>query len=485
MRKKLFLSAALFSALFNIYANEPDSRVQVEETYAVEMNIAEQLTGSYSDTNAENADKISGTWSGKLQVTPAASIRLVFHISPESVTMDSPDQGAKGIACTLDFLSADSVSISSPQLHMTYSAKLSGNSLVGTFKQGGLEFPLTLTPGEKKVFHPQTPVPPFPYSTEEVVITTPDASLAGTLTLPENANAETPVVVMVTGSGQQNRDEELFEHKPFAVIADYLARNGIASLRYDDRGFGASTGDAFSATTADFANDAEAVADYLKKSGRFGKIGLLGHSEGGMIGYILGSGNKLDFIVSIAGPSIKGSKTIAYQNKIALLKSGLPESTASEFATALEKVFDYKLQNHEIAEVDDALVAKFYPSYDSDQVTRQLATQLKTMLTQPVNDANVNPWMMWFLEFDPAGDLQKISAPMFIIYGEKDLQVPPSLNEQPARANAPSAVVKVYPGLNHLMQHAATGNVEEYKEIEETISPEVLSDIVSFIRKNQ
>ncbi len=333
----------------------------------------------------------------------------------------------------------------------------------------------------KKSNRPQTPVPPFPYKTEEVVINneTGGASLAGTLTLPENTDNSTPIVIMVTGSGQQNRDEELFEHKPFVVIADYLARNGIASVRYDKRGVGKSTGDILNATTADFANDAEAVMNWIRENKQFGKVGILGHSEGGLIAYMLGSKkDRSDFIVSIAGPSIQGKDIIAWQNKVALMKSGVPESEAEKFRNALTKVFEYKLQNPTIDSIEDEKIEEFYPGYKSSSRSFNLAMQLKSVLTAKAN----NYWMMFFLGYDPAKDLKSLKIPAFIIYGEKDRQVPPELNSDIAKQLVPNAKVVTYPGLNHLMQHAITGNVEEYKIIEETFAPDVLADITSFIK---
>lgn len=424
------------------------------------------------------AEKISGTWAGKLKVTPQVSLRLVFHISGDSVTMDSPDQNAYGIEGELKYLSADSINIAVDRLRMDYAGRLVADSIVGHFRQTGLRLPLTLTPGVKKLNRPQTPRPPFPYSSEEVSIQAPDALLAATLTLPENPSGKTPVVVLVSGSGLQNRDEELFEHRPFAVIADWLARRGIATLRYDDRGFGESKGDASKATTADFAADAKAVVEWLKSKARFSKIGMLGHSEGGMIAYMLGAEpDLLDFIVSVAGPSVSGAEINAFQNKIALLNTGIDSRTAEEFANALLKANTYRLNNGPIATADETILREIYPSFDQSPVTAKLSETISATLRME----SINPWMEYFLQSAPSSDMQRLSIPSLIIYGEKDIQVPPSLNLEPAKKNAPHATLKCYPGLNHLMQHASTGNIEEYREIEETFSEEVLDDIVSFI----
>lgn len=386
------------------------------------------------------ARSVVGDWSGKLELGGGRSLKLVFHISdsPAAITMDSPDQGAYGLDCKVEHLGEDSVSLSMSKLMLSYSGCVRDNVLTGTFQQGGLKLPLKLNRGVKKVARPQTPVPPFPYKEESVKIyASEDVTLAGTLTIPENYTKTTPIVVMVSGSGAQNRDEELFEHKPFAVIADFLARNGIASLRYDDRGFGESTGDRTNATTADYASDAEAVVNWIKDQQRFGKIGLIGHSEGGMIAYMLGAKKGvLDYIISIAGPSTDGAEILDYQNKVALMKNGMTESQAEEYAVNARK------------------------QLESDP----------TMI-----------WMQYFLKYDPAKDIQNLRVPTLIIYGEKDQQVPPSLNLEKARKYAPKATVKCYPGLNHLMQEAVTGNVEEYNSIEQTISPAVLTDLLTFI----
>ncbi len=427
-----------------------------------------------------SARNLYGTWSGLLKVTPQHSLRLVLHISEDSVTLDSPDQNAFGIKGELKFISADSVAVEVNQLQMNYSGRRCGDSIVGQFRQGLFNVPLTMSRGATRLNRPQTPCPPFPYTTEEVTVKTPDASLAGTLTIPQAATQETPVVILVSGSGLQNRDEEIFEHRPFAVIADYLAKNGIASLRYDDRGYGESKGDSKEATTADFAADAKAITEYLRKLNRFSKVGMIGHSEGGMIAYMLGSEPEiLDFVVSVAGPSVTGAKINAFQNTVALRAAGIDSITAGDFGNALLKANRFRLSNPPLRSVSEALLHEIYPQADQSPVTRQLASTISATLIMP----DIDPWMEYFLKFDPAPYLNKLRVPAMIIYGEKDCQVPASLNYQPALLNAPEAEIHIYPELNHLMQHAKTGAVEEYREIEETFSEEVLSDIVTFIRE--
>jgi len=391
--------------------------------------------------NSAVAQSIDGTWNGKLKLGGGKSLTLVIHISADkrTVTMDSPDQGAYGIEGETILLNADSIFFSVPKLFMSYQGKLNENELTGTFQQGTFKQPLSLIPGDVKFNRPQTPQPPFPYTTEEVRIKVDDGSvvLAGTLTLPANYEKSTPVVVLISGSGQQNRDEEIFNHKPFAVIADHFARNGIATLRYDDRGVGGSIGNITDVTTEDFASDASAVMDWLRDQNRFGKIGLLGHSEGGLISFMLAaSADRPDFIISIAGPAVNGTEIIKYQNRTAMLRSGASEEQAQQ--------------------IGDAAIKKLLADKS-------------------------NKWMQWFLTHNPADNLKRIEIPAMLIYGGKDRQVPAHMNVELAKKHAPEAIVKEYPGLNHLMQHATTGYVDEYNSIEETFAPELLSDITDFI----
>ena len=391
------------------------------------------------------AQGIKGSWKGELDFV-SSKLAVVFHFDGDVCTMDSPDQGAKDIPAEVGFVSADSVSISNRQLDMAFSGKLRDGKIVGRFSQRGLSMPLVLTPGEFVRNRPQTPEPPFPYRLEDVSFSNGDAVLSGTLVYPEgwNARKKVPVALMVSGSGLQNRDEELFGHKPFLVIADYLARNGIATLRYDDRGTGTSTGDAANATTEDFMKDAAAGLDYLRSLGKFRKIGVIGHSEGGGIAFMLASRGRTDFIVSLAGPGVQGDSILLLQNLNALRQAGSPMTVTKEFVRA-----SVKSQN--------------------------------------------SPWLDYFMDYDPAADINGIRCPALILNGDRDVQVEAAVNIPSIESNLPRnrrgkyvskhTEVKVYPGLNHLFQHCVTGQPFEYKDIEETVSPEVLEDISRWIAK--
>lgn len=242
---------------------------------------------------------------------------------------------------------------------------------------------------------------------------------------------------MVTGSGLQDRDETVFDHKPFAVIADRLAHNGIASLRYDDRGVGKSTGDNSSATTLTNASDAEGAISYLKGTGKFSKIGVLGHSEGGSIAFIEGAKRMADFIIAIGAPAFKGDSIVTAQVNRALADNGSSERIS---------VTDYR--------------EKLKPQIDS------------------------NPWLAFFIDYDPTDDISSTKVPVMALGGELDVQVPAKTNLQRIETLLPKNkknIVKSYPGLNHLMQPAKTGQITEYREIETTISDEVLVDMVDWI----
>ena len=389
---------------------------------------------------------LQGSWLGKLNVG-AMSLTIVLHLDQADgyvlVTMDSPDQGVKGIGAHKEYLSDDSLAIKVEQIGMTYRAKLKGEKLEGTFSQSGMSFPLVLTRGDvAEPKRPQMPAQPYPYETEEVTFRneTDGATLAGTLTWPVNydkSSKKKPVVVLfVSGSGMQNRDEELFNHKPFLVIADYLARQGIASLRYDDRATGASRGgEVKNATSEDFMRDAEAGLDFLRSRKAFAKAGIIGHSEGGLIAFMLGAKKKTDFIVSLAGPGVKGDTLLAVQVNRIMSLSGMPATMTVE---------KYRQQ----------------PSVKE------------------------NPWLKWFIDYDPTDNIGKTRCPVFALNGDRDCQVVASQNLTAIRQLLPKSkknLVKEYPELNHLFQHSTTGLPAEYWQIEETISPEVLQDIAQWL----
>lgn len=404
----------------------------------------------------------TGVWSGDLNVQ-GAKIPLVFHLDNDNPTVDSPAQGAKGISVQIT-KTDDGIFINIPAIGASFTGKYQNNEITGTFSQSGIQLPLTLVQGERISRRPQTPAPPFPYSQEDVSFKNGDAVLKGTLTLPEGYNRETPVVIMVTGSGLQNRDEEIFDHKPFAVLADALARNGIASLRYDDRGFGESTGDAVKCTTEDLKNDALAGVELLR--GRFNRVGVLGHSEGGTIAFMLGADKKIDFIVSLAGMVISGKETLMDQNRFFLTQAGFPKEVSDEYCSILSSAF----------EGDESVARKLE--------TSGLPVELKRNL-QPALGQLKQPYMQYFLTLDMTDRLGDIRCPVLALNGKKDTQVFFDKNLDVLNKKLPADKfnkLMALEGLNHLFQHCETGSTVEYASIEETISPEVLNIISQWIK---
>lgn len=427
---------------------------------------------------------LTGSWRGELNLGQV-KVPLVFNFS-ETVsgetqcTMDSPSQGAKGIATEVTLCTADSIALTCNIIGASYAGNISDGVIKGRFQQRGYVFPLDLTPEvplEER--RPQTPRPPFPYSVVDTVFTAPDgAVMSATLTLPLTpASRKMPAVVMVTGSGPQNRDEEYCDHKPFAVIADCLARNGIASLRYDDRGTGKSTGNFLTSTIHTFKDDAVSGLDFLRSVPCIGKVGVLGHSEGGSVAFMAGAENKADFIVSLAGMAISGKETMMRQNSSSLDKAMLSETDKAGSLKLIELVFDTiisQAQSGVSVPVDiDALAAD-----NNIQVPEQILQSLK--MTQSTRAL----WFDAFLIFNPREYLKKVKCPLLAVNGEKDTQVYPD-NLDVIKELAPQAQTILMPGLNHLMQHAVTGEMKEYDEIRETISPYVLDAIVRFIREIQ
>ncbi len=430
---------------------------------------------------ASDAIALRGSWRGELDLGQM-KVPLVFNFSESvsgetSCTLDSPSQGAKGIATEVVRCDADSISLTCNVIGASYTGRISAGAIKGRFQQRGYEFPLDLTPDVAlEDRRPQTPRPPFPYSVVDTTFVAPDgAVMSATLTLPQTTDSRKfPAVVMVTGSGPQNRDEDYCDHKPFAVIADILARNGIASLRYDDRGTGKSTGDYLTATTHTIKDDAVSGIDFLRSIPGIGKVGVLGHSEGGTVAFMVGAEKKADFIVSLAGMAISGKETIMRQNSHSLDKMTLSDTEKANSLKLIELVFDIitsQVKSGTAAPIDVYKLA----AENCLQVPDQILQSLK--MTQSTRA----PWIDAFLVLNPREYIDKVRCPVLAINGEKDTQVYPD-NLTVIKKHAPQAKTMLMPRLNHLMQHAVTGEVSEYDEIRETISPEVLDAIVNFIK---
>lgn len=442
----------------------------------------------------KSAERFVGNWVGTL-AAPAARLRLALTVTRDSGgalsgVMTSIDQGNARIPGALT-VRGDTLEMTMPVVNAKYTAVISADTLVGTFTQG-LPLPLNLgrTAALPAVVHSQEPRPPFPYASEDVSFeSVPGVRLAGTLTMPQGAGPF-PVVVMVTGSGPQDRNEELLGHKPFLVIADYLARHGIASLRYDDRGVAKSTGNFAAATSADFANDAEAGVKFLatKNGIAHNRIGVLGHSEGGMIAPMVAARSKdVAFIVLMAGPGLPGDSILLMQQDLIARANHVPASMidrAAEANTRLYAAVKAAKDSADAAARVTALSARMVASLPENEralATSQLEEAKKQLLA---------PWIMYFLKYDPRPTLRQVHVPVLALDGSLDLQVPPKEDLAEIDAALKAAGNKDYkivelPGLNHLFQTAKTGSPNEYAMIDETVSPAALALIADWINAHK
>ena len=462
--------------------------------FKTKMRTLVLLLAGLALSSSLSAQDISGAWHGKLSL-PTGSLTIVFHISQTEqdvyvTTLDSPDQGANGIKTQTASFNDSTLIIQIPVIHASYKGKLnSDNTINGTFTQG-MPLPLNLKKGEaSRPKRPQEPQPPFPYRSEEVTVRNErdGINLAGTLTLPEKGT-KFPAVVMVTGSGAQNRDEEIMGHKPFFVIADYLTRNGIAVLRCDDRGTAASQGTHATATNEDFATDTEAMVNYLRSRKEINakKIGIIGHSAGGIIAFIVAQKDpSIAFVVSLAGAGVRGDSLMLKQVELISKSQGMPDAVWQGMKPSIRNRYAILQQTDKTPEeLQKELYADVTKTMSPEQLKdlntiQQLSAQISSM---------TSPWYLHFMRYDPAQDLKKLKCPVLALNGKKDIQVDAVMNltaiQKRITGNGNKNVtVKAYPNLNHLFQTCEKGTLAEYGQLEETINPEVLKDIIEWIRK--
>ena len=434
---------------------------------------------------------VRGTWLGTLTV-PGAELRIVFNISGTAdsltATLDSPDQGATGIPASSVTLDGDSLEVQVASVMGTFRGKVGaeGEQIEGTWAQGGQAFPLVVERTEEapapkeQPKRPQEPEEPFPYQAEDVTFVNEadGVELAGTLTLPDSERPH-PAVALITGSGPQDRDETVAGHRPFLVLADHLTRQGIAVLRYDDRGFGESTGDFAQATSEDFARDALAATAYLKTRPEIdaGKIGLLGHSEGGLIAPIAATQSAdVAFLVLLAPPGVTGEEILYAQGALIAKAEGTSDSTVQNNQVQQERLFAALRQTTDSAQaatdVRRVLEESGLPADAVEAQTQQITS----------------PWFRYFLTHDPAPVLAQVEVPVLALFGENDLQVPAETNRAAVEAALESGgnaayTAKVLPGLNHLFQTSETGAVSQYSQIEETMAVAVLEKVAGWIQE--
>ena len=431
---------------------------------------------------------IDGLWLGTLDAG-ATKLRLVLKIAngPDGLTasLQSPDQSQQWLPANSATRSGDSLNFTIESLGVVYDGKIDAglNSIDGTFTQGGRPLPLALKrvkdQAELETRHPQNPVKPYPYREEEVTYANKAAGnvLAGTLTIPPG-KGPFPAVLLISGSGPNDRDETVFGHKPFLVLSDYLTRKGIVVLRADKRGIGKSTGDLAHATTADFATDAEAGVQYLKTRAEADprRIGLIGHSEGGTVAPMVAAGDPgVRFIVLMAGPGVPGDQIIVEQGRLIEEAAGATKEKAAQDADKQRELFALVEK-----EKDDAVLGK--------ELREKLAGRVPDAQIDVAIQQLTSPWMRYTLTYDPATALRKVTCPVLALNGEKDLQVSaaqnlPAIKKALEEGGNKQIEIDELPGLNHLFQTAKTGSPTEYAQIEETISPVALDKVASWILK--
>lgn len=447
---------------------------------------------------AAQQSPLVGEWGGALEV-PGATLRLALTVADSAGTLHarfrSVDQGDAEFAATVR-TAGDSAIIEAARVGATFRAVLVGrDTLRGEWAQGAGTLPMMMTRGAlprgRAMLRPQHPRPPYPYRSEEVTVeSVPGVRLAGTLTLPTGAGPH-PGVVLVTGSGAQDRDETLLGHKPFLVLSDHLTRNGIAVLRLDDRGTGQSTGSFAAATSEDFARDASAALRWLRARPEVkdDAVGIVGHSEGGMIGPMVAARypDDVNFLVLLAGPGMPSAELLMLQGALISRAGGESEAEVQrtialqrELFSAIAQTADSTALHARLREIS----ARFRASLTAEERAQpgySDATMEATLGTL------VSPWYRWFIRYDPAPALRATRVPVLALNGSLDLQVPPDENlagiVQGLRAAGNRDVTtEELPGLNHLFQTATTGAPSEYAQIEETMAPVVLERVTAWIR---
>jgi len=452
------------------------------------------LSLSAQNTNYKNI--LSGSWLGKISVS-AVELRLVFNIKLNEkdsliATADSPDQGAKNIPLGRVILKNEELIIQAPLLMAEYNGTIINDTTIkGTWTQRGGNYPVDLKK-LKTAFvlnRPQEPKPPFPYLSEDVTFTNAkfNIQLAGTITMPKG-EGPFPAVIMITGSGPQNRDEELLGHKPFLVISDWLTRNGIAVLRVDDRGVGKSQGSQLNSTSADFATDAEAAFIFLKTNPKINPkaIGLMGHSEGGLIAPIVASLNpKIAFIVSLAGPGVTGQQVIIRQSQDIGRLSGVNEDQIKKSIETNKKLYAVLRKEKDNTKAEVKILALYKEILEKEKASKEDSEKGVNQLKATFG-ASKYTWLRYFMFTDPSVYWKKVKCPVLALNGEKDLQVAAGENlpaiEKALKSSGNNSVKTIQlPGLNHLFQHCDKGLPSEYGNIEETFSPEALKIISDWI----
>lgn len=458
---------------------------------------AQQNTPSQTPAAASSLN-LEGAWEGALNAG-AIKLRLALKVTKEadgalSAKFLSLDQSSAELPVDVISLKDGAVHFEMKRLLVSFDGTLNkdGAEITGQFNQGGASLPLSFKRVAKVTTfnRPQEPKPPYPYDEEEVAYENKrdGVKLAGTLTLPRD-KTPAPAVLLITGSGAEDRNEQIFGHKPFLVIADYLTRHGIAVLRVDDRGVGGSTGSVANSTSENFASDVIAGIEFLKNHKGINpkQIGLIGHSEGGLIGPMVAAQSKdVAFIVMLAGPGLPGEEILYLQGALILKANGASAEVLAKQRASQETLFTVLKQEKDNAVAERKLRAEFDKQManaseaEKTQGRQAFQAQLKQVL---------NPWFRYFLTYDPRPALAKVKCPVLALNGENDLQVPATEDLREIEAALKTArnkdvTVMRLPKLNHLFQTSETGSASEYGKIEETFAPAALKIIGDWILKH-
>lgn len=449
------------------------------------------------DTSAITPDEFTGHWEGKLLIPNSPfDIKLDLELADEkwSGTIDIPAQGAVALFLSDIRVEDGNITFEIANIPGTprFEGTLADGKIEGRFTQAGTNYSFWLSRDvlEKTEYNPdrpQLPMPPFPYREEEVSYSNADISLGGSLTLPQEGGPF-PAVLLISGSGAQDRDESVAGHKPFLVIADHLTRAGIAVLRVDDRGVGKSGGNIAESVHADLAADVRAGVVFLAERTDIDakRIGLLGHSEGGAIaGTVAAASDDVAFIVLMAATGVPGDEVLFAQLVAINRAAGVPAKNTDEQSSAQHKLIELIKNDADIAEIRAAVAVLVRLQVS---ITSQGTVDEETL--DPVIEQQLSgltsPWFRDFLRHDPRIALAKVRVAVLALFGELDLQVAPDQNlgaieNALKKAGNADVTVKSFPGLNHLFQMAKTGSMREYTTLRETINPEVLDTIRDWI----
>ena len=439
--------------------------------------------------SCSHAQTFDGSWKGEVEVS-GQKLLLVFNIQKDSAgkwngTFESPMQTAQKFAINQIRIEQDSIWMDVKNIGLVYAGFLDRDKDVmkGVMKQGPFESAMILVRSENEqsgLSRKQDVFPPYSYTEEEVQFknSAGNAILTGSLTYPKGGGPF-PAVVLVNGSGQQNRDSEVFGHRPFKVLADHLTKNGFAVLRYDDRGVGGSKGEVNLATTIDFASDANAAVDFLSKktSIKGDKIGIIGHSEGALIAEIVASeNNKVKYIALLSGPVIKGDSLLILQSYSLGKVGGLSEKALDANKVNNRKLYNILLEDKPPKVLAASLEEELIRQNNGNPLTPDMKIKLSPMMS---------PWFRTFIRIDPAYYLKQVKVPIFASFGGKDVQVPANENIyclQRLHLNTTDVTIKDYPNLNHLFQNAHTGKIEEYFENSESFNEQLMGDLTKWLK---